>query len=79
MNRVWINLEMRRYYRVVAQRDLFGDWTLVRSWGSLDNNRGQMRTMVIESYDQCMSIIDNITKRRTYRGYHSVNVQGRNL
>jgi hypothetical protein len=73
MNRVWINMENRRYYRAIIQRDLLGEWTLVRSWGSLDNNRGQIRTELINTYDQCMSIMGDIAKRRAYRGYHSVN------
>jgi hypothetical protein len=69
MNRVWINLEKRRYYRAVAQRDLLGDWTITRSWGSLDSNRGQVRTELVSTYDACKSIIGDIGKRRNYRGY----------
>ena len=32
----WIHDEKRRYYGVFLQQDLFGDWTLVRNWGSLE-------------------------------------------
>jgi hypothetical protein len=73
MNRLWINLEKRRYYRTVVQRDLLGDWTLVRSWGSLDSHRGQVRTELVSSYERCLKVIGDIDKRRAYRGYLSVN------
>jgi hypothetical protein len=39
----WIHHEKRRYYGVFLQQDLFGDWTLIKNWGSLDNGRGQLR------------------------------------
>jgi hypothetical protein len=69
MNRVWINREKRRYYRVVAQLDLFGDWTLVRSWGSLDSHHGQVCTELISTYELGQKVIEDISKRRAYRGY----------
>jgi predicted DNA-binding WGR domain protein len=72
MNRIWINMEKRRYYRAVVQLDLFGDLTITRSWGSLDNNRGQVRTETINTYDQGKKIMGDIEKRRNYRGYISV-------
>jgi predicted DNA-binding WGR domain protein len=74
MNKVWINLEKRRYYRAVVQRDLFGDWTITRSWGSLDTNRGQARVELVNSYTACKKVIKNICKRRCYRGYRSTNM-----
>jgi hypothetical protein len=61
-------MENRRYYRAIIQRDLLGEWTLVRSWGSLDSNRGQMRTELINTYDQCISIMGDIAKKRELTG-----------
>jgi hypothetical protein len=72
MNRVWVNLEKRRYYRVIIQRDLLSDWTITRSWGSLDNKRGQLRSELINSDQNNMKLIEQIDKRREYRGYKRV-------
>jgi hypothetical protein len=72
-NRLWLNMEKRRYYRAVVQRDLFGDWTITRSWGSLDSHRGQVRTELVASYEHCLIVMSDTEKRRVYRGYRSVN------
>jgi hypothetical protein len=73
MNRVGINLEKRRYYRAVVQCDLLGYWTLVRSWGSLDSNLGQVRLEVIDSKEAGFRIIDATHKRRIERGHQSTH------
>jgi hypothetical protein len=73
MNRVWINLEKRRYYRAVVQRDLLGDWIFVRIWGSLDSNLGQVRIEVVESEEVGYRMITTTHKRRLERGYQSTH------
>jgi hypothetical protein len=69
MNRVWIHHEKRRYYRAHLQPDLFGAWTLTRSWGSLDNQQGQVRTELVMSQVKGKQILDGIYKRRASHGY----------
>ncbi|MES9991294.1 MAG: WGR domain-containing protein [Candidatus Thiodiazotropha sp.] len=69
MNRVWINQEKRRYYRAHLQPDLFGVWTLTRSWGSLDSNHGQVRRELVDSQTKGQQILAGINKRRSYHGY----------
>jgi predicted DNA-binding WGR domain protein len=71
MNRVWINTNNRRYYRAIVQCDLLGDWTLIRSWGCLDNNRGQVRIEVVGSKEDGNRIIAATHKRRIARGYQA--------
>jgi len=37
----WVNEEKRRYYQVHLVEDMFGDWSLIACWGSLDSRRGE--------------------------------------
>ncbi|MEW8139150.1 MAG: WGR domain-containing protein [Candidatus Thiodiazotropha endolucinida] len=69
MNRLWINTNNRRYYRVHLQRDLLGDWTLTRSWGSLDSHHGQVRSEVVTDEHRGIQIMHDISRRRATRGY----------
>lgn len=65
----WINTGKRRYYRALLQPDLFGDWTLMRSWGSLDNARGQVRIEKIFDPVAGVQIMAAIHRRRMANGY----------
>jgi hypothetical protein len=69
MNSVWIHQEKRRYYRAHLQRDLFGDWALIRSWGSLDSHHGQVRTERVNNQSEGQQILVGISKRRASQGY----------
>jgi hypothetical protein len=71
MNRIWVNSEKRRYYRAHLQVDLFGDWTLTRSWGGLDNRHGQVRTELVDNQAHGLRVLAGIDKRRAVRGYLS--------
>ncbi|MCU7816787.1 MAG: WGR domain-containing protein [Candidatus Thiodiazotropha sp. (ex Rostrolucina anterorostrata)] len=71
MNRIWVHPDKRRYYRAHLQTDLFGDWTLTRSWGSLDSHHGQVRTELVDSKTNGQQILADIDKRRACRGYRS--------
>jgi hypothetical protein len=75
MNRVWVNSEKRRYYRAHLQADLLGDWTLTRSWGSLDSHHGQVRTELVDNQAHGLRVLAGIDKHRAVRGYHSTQTQ----
>ena len=68
----WIHDEKRRYYGVFLQQDLFGDWTLVRNWGSLDNGRGQLRMDAVPDRVCGLHQITEIQRRRQAHGYRLV-------
>jgi hypothetical protein len=72
MNHVWIHQEKRRYYRAHLQTDLFGDWALIRSWGSLDSHHGQVRTERVDSQTKGRQIMAGIGRRRASHGYRLV-------
>ena len=68
----WIHVEKRRYYGVFLQQDLFGDWTLVRNWGSLDNGRGQLHRDTLPDRAAGLRQIAEVHSRRRSHGYHLV-------
>jgi hypothetical protein len=69
----WIHEEKRRYYGVYLQQDLFGDWTLVRNSGSLDNRRGQLQRDTLPNRVSGLRLIAEIQRLRRAHGYQRVH------
>ncbi|TQD33349.1 WGR domain-containing protein (plasmid) [Rhodobacter capsulatus] len=66
---------MRRFYRMSVQPDLFGGACLVREWGRI-GLRGQM---MIEQYDdegKAVTALMKLSATKTRRGYRAVTAQG---
>ena len=72
MLKSWINLDNRRYYNALLQPDLFGEWSLMRNWGSLDNARGQVRIETVSGPQTGLRKITDIHMRRLAHGYRLV-------
>ncbi len=58
-----------RFYTAVLDRDLFGQWTVKRSWGSSRNGQGGGRVTVVENYEAGVALLEVIAKRREKLGY----------
>ena len=58
-----------RFYTAVLDRDLFGQWTVKRSWGSSRNGQGGGRLTVVESYEAGVALLGVIWRRREKLGY----------
>ncbi len=58
-----------RFYTAVLDRDLFGQWTVKRSWGSSRNGQGGGRLTVVESYEAGVALLKAIRLRQERRGY----------
>ncbi|MES9940336.1 MAG: hypothetical protein ABW104_20955 [Candidatus Thiodiazotropha sp. 6PLUC2] len=69
MMKYWVNKQKRRYYRVHMDRDLLGDLTLTRSWGSLDSRLGRIQNELISDLKQGRKILDEIGKLRVRHGH----------
>lgn len=69
MKAYWINSESRRYFRALLQQDLFGDWTVITSWGSLDSRQGQYRIHRVADEAEGLRTIEDLDERRRKRGY----------
>jgi predicted DNA-binding WGR domain protein len=68
----WVNLEKRRYYQAELVRDLFGDWVLIKVWGSLGASLGGQRITVVANHETGIEAIRALDTRRKKRGYVSV-------
>lgn len=61
-----------RYYVVEITQDLFGNWTVIRKWGSIQTNYGNTMTLDAENYQHALQLLRDVEKRRKTRGY-SIN------
>ncbi len=74
---LWINRTKQRYYRLTVNRDLFGDLCLVRTWGSLVDDRGGSKTEVLGNERSLASQVNVIKKQRQQREYKLVDERPR--
>jgi hypothetical protein len=58
-----------RFYTAVLDRDLFGQWSVTRSWGSTRNGQGGGRMSVVESFEAGEALLKAIRRRRERLGY----------
>ena len=72
MRKRWVNAEKQRYYSVELVRDLFGDWTVIQSWGGVGSKRGRVRIVWVPSHDAGVERLAAIGQRREKRGYTPV-------
>ena len=59
---------MRRYYRLSVQVDLFGQWCLIREWGRVGGGC-QVRTTAFPSPSEAEAALDRCRRRKVRRGY----------
>ena len=61
-----------RYYCAEVIPDLFGDWVVRRSWGSLGARRGSSKVQPMPDYAAAVRELETIDQRRRRRGYQRV-------
>jgi len=59
---------MRRFYRLDVQRDLFGAWCLMREWGRIGRS-GQLSSMPYADEPDAHQALDRQCRRKERRGY----------
>lgn len=69
MTRIDPDQNMRRFYRMLLQPDLFGGCNLVREWGRIGQNGGQMRSDRFESEGLAVDALNVAVKCKIRRGY----------
>lgn len=62
----------RRFYVAEVRQDLFGNWIVMRRWGSLRTQRGNSMTVTAQDYGQARLLLEDVARRRKARGYHYV-------
>lgn len=59
---------MRRFYRLALQPDLFGGCTLIREWGRIGRG-GQVKREEFESEGHAVDALIALQRRKRRRGY----------
>ena len=62
-----------RYYSCNLCQNLFGDWVVQRRWGRVSAPKGQSKEHACHSYEEGLSLVNAIAKRREQRGYSNVS------
>lgn len=58
-----------RIYSASLTVDLLGDWIVTQAWCGRDSNRGGGKTVVVESEQKGLALLQAIAKRRRQHGY----------
>lgn len=58
-----------RYYQAVIQRNLFGDWELLRIWGRKGSALGRQVMTQCDSQADADALLERIAKVRARHGY----------
>ncbi len=64
---------MRRYYQAVVQQNLFGQWEVIRMWGSLDQAHGGMLCIPVADFDDGEQALSEVARHREKRGYVQIS------
>ena len=59
---------MHRFYRLDVQRDLFGQWCLMKEWGRIGSG-GQIRSVPFSSPHDAEVALDRQRRAKERRGY----------
>jgi hypothetical protein len=65
----WIQPEKARYYQAELVQDLFGEWTLVCSWGGLGTALGGLSSTGVASLEDGLLKLEAVDKLRRQHGY----------
>jgi len=69
----WERQSDKRYYLALLYRDLLGDLVLTKVWGGIGKPTGQQQNVHVKTKAEGLSLIDQVLKRRTQRGYELVS------
>lgn len=62
----------RRYW-VSLEKDLLGNWVLVREWSGPTSRKRGHKEKICDSYEQGLDDLAVVAKRRAQRGYKNMN------
>lgn len=58
-----------RLYNASLTVDLLGDWIVTQAWCGRDSNYGGGKTIVVETEERGLALLQTIVKRRRQHGY----------
>ena len=68
LRRVRPEQNMRRYYRLDVQPDLFGQWSFIREWGRI-GRPGQVRMQPFPTLGAACAALERQRQAKEHRGY----------
>lgn len=68
-----------RYYAVVLDKDLFGDWVITIANGRIATKLGRVRKIAFPSFSEAFEQFQNTTTTRTKRRYQLESYQTRRI
>ncbi|WP_163836748.1 WGR domain-containing protein [Spartinivicinus ruber] len=57
-----------KFYTLLIQKDLFGDWSLLRQWGRI-GTKGQTKIDTFASYEEAQAALSKIKQAKLRKGY----------
>lgn len=61
--------ENNRYYHASVEQNLFGSYSLIKSWGGTNNKLGNYKTTFFDSLEEAVKAIKVVIKQRQYKRY----------
>lgn len=58
-----------RYYRLTVMQDLFGQWVVLREWGSIPKRTVRWIAMPATTYQEAQQLLASLIERRLKRRY----------
>lgn len=58
-----------RFYACALRQNLFGQWVILQRWGGRRTGKGGQMETIVATLDDGHRLIEQIKKRRCYRGY----------
>ena len=58
-----------RYYKLILQRSLFRQWSIIKAFGGKESNLGNVLYEHFENYDDALLRLEKLKKMRLYRKY----------
>ncbi len=68
MRRIDLKKNMRRFYELSLQPNLFGEWVVVRNWGRI-GTAGRFRLDIYHGSGEAIAAIGEIRCAKVKRGY----------
>lgn len=68
LRRIDPSRNMRRFYALSVQRNLFGEWVLLREWGRIGYS-SRVKEMIFRTPGPALDALQKIARQKGRRGY----------
>lgn len=71
----WEHAGAGRYYQAMVQRNLLGDWEILRMWGGIGRGHGGQQCTPLPDQEAGAQALGETAHRRAQRGYLPVSAR----